>query len=178
MHESGASNTEKLAGGTYFQRCFQDHWHMELGYFWKWFCAELGNLPFGPTRTHNRGECCGPFTSKTHAKHPWEWFLKVLGHLGLFQKIVILDHMLTQKPQSLKTKFQHFGSVDAWIRSFKYWGTCSRYSFSTFLSISLRFGSAVFLKNAFALNVETCPSGPPDDTAEKSAAHHFSAKHT
>ena len=49
---------------------------------------------------------------------------------------------------------------------------------STFLLISLRVGSAVFLKNTFALNVETCPSGPPDDTAEESAAHHFLAKHT
>ena len=28
--------------------------------FEEWICVEPGNLPFGPTRRHSRGECCAP----------------------------------------------------------------------------------------------------------------------
>ena len=37
-------------------------------------------------------------------------------------------------------------------------------------------GPEIFSKNTFALNPATCPSGPPRQTTEESAAHHLLVK--
>ena len=92
-------------------------------HIWDWdifeqhICVEPGKLPFGPTSRDSRGECCAPFTSKTHAEHTLE---VIFQSLGIFWNLSKIDHMWDQKPQSLKGLQKHFGIWAAWISSFKY----------------------------------------------------------
>ena len=68
--------------------------------------------------------------------------------------------------------------MNAKIRSLKYWGSCWRYCFLQNLALQWTFCSEIFANNTFALNLNICPSGPPRDKVEESAAHHLLIKRT
>ena len=80
------------------------------------------------------------------------------------------------KPQHLRIKFLEFLDSKPFFWTVNYSWICWRHWIFKYWDAKMILGSTIFFIHEFALKLETCPSGPPREASEESAAHHLLTK--